>query len=62
MQDFNGTDLKTLRKSQGVSLDEVAKRAGVAASTVWRIENDLRSARPETARAILRAILGSEAG
>lgn len=54
----DGQNLKKLRKEHGLSASELAKQAGVSASTIYRLEKGGRSQLGTVAR--LEAALGSE--
>jgi transcriptional regulator with XRE-family HTH domain len=51
--------LKTLREDQVFSQRELAREAGLAQGTVWRLENGFEQAHPQTIRKIAR-VLGVE--
>ena len=36
----SGSEWRTLREHQGWSVEQVARRAGVVRTTVWRLEHD----------------------
>ncbi len=51
--------LKRLREDQVLSQRELARMAGLAQGTVWRLENGFPEARPSTIRKIA-GVLGVE--
>ena len=51
--------LKELRRRRVLSMEELAKRAGVGRNTVWRLEHGVMGAQPRTIRK-LAAVLGVE--
>ncbi len=51
--------LKRLREEQVVSQRELARMAGLAQGTVWRLENGFKEAHPQTIRKIA-GVLGVE--
>ena len=48
--------LKSLREEQVLSQRELARMAGVAQGTVWRLESGFREAHPQTIRKIAKAL------
>ena len=48
--------LKTLREDQVLSQRELARMAGLAQGTVWRIENGFSEIHPQTIRKLARAL------
>ncbi len=48
--------LKRLREEQVLSQRELARMAGLAQGTVWRLENGFKEARPLTIRKIAGAL------
>jgi transcriptional regulator with XRE-family HTH domain len=51
--------LKELRRRRVLTMEELAKRAGVGRNTVWRLEHGVMGAQPRTIRK-LAAALGVE--
>lgn len=51
-------DLALLRRVQGLSLKTLADRAGIAASTLWALEQGRRPLTPEVTLRLLRALWG----
>jgi transcriptional regulator with XRE-family HTH domain len=51
--------LKALREAMVLSQRELARMAGLAQMTVWRLENGYRNARPGTIRKLAQ-VLGVE--
>ncbi len=48
--------LRRIREERGLSIRELAREAGVAPDTVWRLENLQRAAEPKTRRNLARAL------
>jgi transcriptional regulator with XRE-family HTH domain len=48
--------LKTLREDQVLSQRELARMAGLAQGTVWRIESGFKDAHPQTIRKLAEAL------
>ena len=49
-------NLRFLRESKALSLEDLAKAAGVSASTVYRFEHGTHTPRPSTIRKLSRAL------
>ena len=50
------SDLRKIRKSRGLTLEAVAYLAGVYATTVSRIENDIVQPKPDTVVSIAKSL------
>jgi transcriptional regulator with XRE-family HTH domain len=48
--------LRRIREECGLSIRELAREAGVAPDTVWRLENLQRAAEPKTRRNLAKAL------
>jgi len=48
--------LARVREERGLSIRELARKAGVAPDTVWRLENLKRAAEPKTRRKLAQAL------
>ena len=48
--------LKELRRRRVLTLEELAKKAGVGRNTVWRLEHGLMGAQPRTIRKLAKAL------
>jgi transcriptional regulator with XRE-family HTH domain len=48
--------LRALRRSRGLSQEDLSELAGVSAGTVYRLENELRGAYPVTVRKLASAL------
>lgn len=48
--------LRALRRSKGLSQEDLSELAGVSAGTVYRLENELRGAYPGTVRKLASAL------
>ena len=48
--------LKSLREESVLSQRELARKAGLTHTTVWRLENGYKEARPGTIRKVARAL------
>ena len=48
--------LARVRQERGLSIRELAREAGVAPDTVWRLEKLQRAAEPKTRRLLARAL------
>ncbi|MBA2690917.1 MAG: helix-turn-helix transcriptional regulator [Rubrobacter sp.] len=49
-------NLRTLRRSSGLSQRELGSRAGISSGTVYRLENGLRGAYPKTMKKLASAL------
>ena len=47
---------RQLRRQRVLTMEELAKRAGVGRNTVWRLEHDVMGAQPRTIRKLARAL------
>jgi transcriptional regulator with XRE-family HTH domain len=48
--------LRRIREERDLSIRELAREAGVAPDTVWRLENLQRAAEPKTRRNLAKAL------
>ncbi len=48
--------LRELRHRRVLTLEELAKKAGVGRNTVWRLEHGLMGAQPRTIRKLAKAL------
>lgn len=48
--------LRTLREEKVLSQRELARLAGITHTTLWRLENGHREARPKTIRKLAKAL------
>jgi len=48
--------LKELRRRRVLTMEELAKRAGVGRNTVWRLEHGVMGAQPRTIRKLAAAL------
>jgi DNA-binding XRE family transcriptional regulator len=48
--------LRRIREERGLSIRELAREAGVAPDTVWRLENLQRAAEPKSRRNLAKAL------
>jgi len=47
---------RQLRRQRVLTMEELAKKAGVGRNTVWRLEHDVMGAQPRTIRELARAL------
>ena len=47
---------RQLRRQRVLTMEELAKKAGVGRNTVWRLEHDVMGAQPRTIRKLARAL------
>lgn len=59
MEEINGRALRSLRRGAELSLDEVARRAGIHESTLSRIERGYRKVRPATIDRLMAVLLAA---
>jgi transcriptional regulator with XRE-family HTH domain len=48
--------LRELRRRRVLTLEELAKKAGVGRNTIWRLEHGVMGAQPRTIRKLARAL------
>ena len=48
--------LRELRRRRVLTLEELARKAGVGRNTVWRLEHGLMGAQPRTIRKLAKAL------
>ncbi len=48
--------LRELRRRRVLTLEELAKRAGVGRNTIWRLEHGVMGAQPRTIRKLAKAL------
>jgi transcriptional regulator with XRE-family HTH domain len=48
--------LRELRRRRVLTLEELAKKAGVGRNTVWRLEHGVMGAQPRTIRKLAKAL------
>jgi transcriptional regulator with XRE-family HTH domain len=48
--------LRELRRRRVLTLEELAKKAGVGRNTVWRLEHGMMGAQPRTIRKLAKAL------
>jgi transcriptional regulator with XRE-family HTH domain len=58
--EVDAVKLKELRRRRVLTLEELAKKAGVGRNTIWRLEHGVMGAQPRTIRKLAKA-LGVEA-
>ncbi len=54
--EVDGEKIRRLREGRVLSQRELARLAGVTHTTLWRLENGFREARPKTIRKLARAL------
>jgi transcriptional regulator with XRE-family HTH domain len=50
------TKLRELRRRRVLTLEELAKKAGVGRNTIWRLEHGVMGAQPRTIRKLAKAL------
>ena len=48
--------LRELRRRRVLTLEELAKKAGVGRNTIWRLEHGVMGAQPRTIRKLAKAL------
>ena len=48
--------LRELRRRRVLTLEELAKKAGVGRNTIWRLEHSVMGAQPRTIRKLAKAL------
>ena len=48
--------LRELRRRRVLTLEELARKAGVGRNTIWRLEHGMMGAQPRTIRKLARAL------